>query len=49
MFKWAVRTVVEIATDVVRHAELDMDEIDLVVMHQANQRIVDAAATRSGY
>ena len=43
VFKWAVRTVVEIATDVVNHAELDMDEIDLVVMHQANQRIVDAA------
>jgi len=43
VFKWAVRTVVEIATDVVTHAELDMDEIDLVVMHQANQRIVDAA------
>jgi 3-oxoacyl-[acyl-carrier-protein] synthase-3 len=48
IFKWAVRTVVEIAKDVVRHAELNLDEIDLVVMHQANQRIVDAAVDGLG-
>ena len=49
VFKWAVRLVSEIATDVVCQAELDMDEIDLVVMHQANQRIVDAAVDGLGY
>jgi 3-oxoacyl-[acyl-carrier-protein] synthase-3 len=43
VFKWAVRLVNEVATDVVRHAELNMDDIDLVVMHQANLRILDAA------
>lgn len=48
VFKWAVRTVVEVARDVVKHAELEMDEIDLVVMHQANQRIIDAAADGLG-
>jgi 3-oxoacyl-[acyl-carrier-protein] synthase-3 len=44
VFKWAVRRVPEIATDVVEHAGLTMDQIDLVVMHQANLRIIDAVA-----
>jgi 3-oxoacyl-[acyl-carrier-protein] synthase-3 len=48
VFKWAVRTVVDVARDVVSHAELEMDDIDLVVMHQANQRIVDAAVSSLG-
>ena len=48
VFKWAVRLVNEIATDVVRHAELTMDDIDLVVMHQANLRILDAAVSGLG-
>jgi 3-oxoacyl-[acyl-carrier-protein] synthase-3 len=48
VFKWAVRTVVDVATDVVNCAELEMDEIDLVVLHQANQRIVDAAVSGLG-
>jgi len=48
VFKWAVRTVVDVSTDVVCHAQLEMDDIDLVVMHQANQRIIDAAANGLG-
>ncbi len=48
VFKWAVRMVNDIASDVVRHAELTMDEIDLVVMHQANLRIIDAAVEGLG-
>lgn len=43
VFKWAVRMIGDVASDVVRHAELSMDDIDLVVMHQANQRIIEAA------
>jgi 3-oxoacyl-[acyl-carrier-protein] synthase III len=43
VFKWAVRMIGDVASDIVRHAELSMDDIDLVVMHQANQRIIDAA------
>jgi 3-oxoacyl-[acyl-carrier-protein] synthase-3 len=38
----------EIATDVVRFAELSMDDIDLVVMHQANLRILRAAVDGLG-
>lgn len=48
VFKWAVRMVNEIATDVVRFAELSMDDMDLVVMHQANLRILRAAADGLG-
>ena len=48
VFKWAVRMVNDIASDVVRHAELAMDDIDLVVMHQANLRIIDAAVEGLG-
>ena len=48
VFKWAVRMVHDIANDVVQHAEMTMDEIDLVVMHQANLRIIDAAAEGLG-
>ncbi len=48
VFKWAVRMIHDIASDVVRHAELSMDDIDLVVMHQANLRIIDAAVEGLG-
>ncbi len=48
VFKWAVRLIHDVANDVVRHAEMTMDDIDLVVMHQANLRIVDAAAEGLG-
>lgn len=48
VFKWAVRMINDIAGDVVRHAELSMDDIALVVMHQANLRIIDAAVEGLG-
>jgi len=48
VFKGAVRMSHDVAHDVVRHAEMTMDDIDLVVMHQANLRIVDAAAEGLG-
>ncbi len=48
VFKWAVRIVVDAALDVVCHAGLEVDDLDLVVLHQANQRIIDAAAEALG-
>ncbi len=48
VFKWAVRMINDIASDVVRHAELAMEDIDVVVMHQANLRIIDAAVEGLG-
>jgi 3-oxoacyl-[acyl-carrier-protein] synthase III len=46
LFKLAVRLVPEVAERVVAKAGLNLDDIDLVIMHQANQRILDSAARR---
>ncbi len=43
VFKWAVRTVHETVCDVLDHVPLRPHEVDLVVLHQANIRIIDAA------
>lgn len=48
VFKWAVRLLIETITDVVAHADITLDDLDLVVLHQANRRIIDAAATSLG-
>lgn len=46
IFKMAVRGVPYIAKKALKQAGLKPEEIDWVVMHQANQRILDAAADR---
>jgi 3-oxoacyl-[acyl-carrier-protein] synthase-3 len=43
VFKWAVRVLVDSSRDVLSHAGLTIDDIDLAVFHQANIRIIDAA------
>lgn len=43
VFKWAVRCVVDSCRDVLASAGYSTDDVDLVVMHQANTRIIDAA------
>lgn len=43
VFKWAVRLVADSIRDVVRHANLTMQDVDLVLLHQANERIMSAA------
>ena len=48
VFKWAVRLVDESAKDVMRHAEVSADELDHIVLHQANQRIIDSAVSDLG-
>ena len=48
VFKWAVRVVTDSIRDVLAHANLQMDDIDLIVFHQANVRIIDAAAEAIG-
>lgn len=48
VFKWAVRMLSETITDVVNHAGLTIDDLDLVVLHQANMRILHAAAEDLG-
>jgi len=44
VFKFAVRTIVELINDILKEAELTMDEIRHVIAHQANYRIIEQAA-----
>jgi 3-oxoacyl-[acyl-carrier-protein] synthase III len=48
VFKWATRVLIESINDVLRHAGLALADIDLFVLHQANIRIIDAAADNLG-
>lgn len=48
VFKWAVRLVEENMREVVRAAELSLDQLDLVLLHQANVRIIDGIAEALG-
>ena len=43
VFKWAVRLIPEMVGTVLGQASMTLDDIDLVVFHQANKRIIDAA------
>lgn len=46
VFKFAVRIMAEASLEVLRRANLEPDDIDLFIPHQANIRIIDAAAKR---
>lgn len=48
LFKVAVRSMAEISLEMIAKAGLTVNDIDLVVPHQANQRITDAVASRLG-
>ena len=48
LFKVAVRSMAEISAEMLEKAGLTIDDIDLVIPHQANQRITDAVASRLG-
>ena len=45
VFKWAVRLFDESAKQVLRHADVAAADLGLVVLHQANQRIIDSAVS----
>ncbi|MDQ3170745.1 MAG: ketoacyl-ACP synthase III [Acidobacteriota bacterium] len=49
VFKFAVRKTAEIALRVLAEANVDAAEVDLFVSHQANRRIIQAAADRLGW
>ncbi len=48
LFKVAVRSMADISLEMVEKAGYKLDDIDLVIPHQANQRITDAVASRLG-
>jgi 3-oxoacyl-[acyl-carrier-protein] synthase-3 len=48
IFKWAVRILSETVREILNDSEMTLDDIDLVIFHQANQRIIDAAVRELG-
>jgi len=46
LFKVAVRSMAEISKEMIEKAGYTVEDIDLVIPHQANQRITDAVASR---
>ena len=48
VFKWAVRTVVEALRDTLRHAGKSIADVDQLVLHQANIRIIKAVVDDLG-
>lgn len=48
LFKVAVRSMADISAEMLAKAGLTVDDVDLVIPHQANQRITDAVASRLG-
>ena len=46
VFKFAVKKVPECVTQVLEHSKTSLDEVKYFVLHQANYRIVEAAAKR---
>lgn len=48
LFKVAVRSMADISAEMVEKAGYTVEDVDLVIPHQANQRITDAVASRLG-
>src|SRR6476661_4312973 len=48
LFKVAVRSMAEISAEMVAKAGYSVEDVDIVIPHQANQRITDAVASRLG-
>ncbi len=48
VYKFAVRRVPEILDKVLHRAEVEPEQVDWLLLHQANQRILDAVASRFG-
>jgi 3-oxoacyl-[acyl-carrier-protein] synthase-3 len=48
LFKVAVRSMADISAEMVEKAGYKVEDLDLVIPHQANQRITDAVASRLG-
>ena len=48
VYRHAVERMVEATNEALVRAKLTVDDIDLLVVHQANQRIIEAAASRLG-
>jgi 3-oxoacyl-[acyl-carrier-protein] synthase-3 len=48
IFKWAIRVLRETISETLRAAEMTLDDVDLVIFHQANMRIINSAVEDLG-
>ncbi len=48
VFKWAIRTVSDVLRETLNHAGKSIEEVDTLVLHQANIRIIDAVIDELG-
>ncbi|HEV2059067.1 MAG TPA: beta-ketoacyl-ACP synthase III [Solirubrobacteraceae bacterium] len=48
VYRHAVERMVEATGEALRRADMTVDEVDVLIVHQANQRIIEAAARRLG-
>ena len=49
VFKWAVRVLTDSALDVLKHAQVGVDQVDWFIPHQANVRILNSASDVLGF
>jgi 3-oxoacyl-[acyl-carrier-protein] synthase-3 len=48
IFRFATNVISDVIEDVLKKAELTIDDVDLIVPHQANRRIIETAAKKLG-
>jgi 3-oxoacyl-[acyl-carrier-protein] synthase-3 len=48
IFKWAIRVLAQTITEVLQSVELTLDDVDLLIFHQANMRIINSAVNAVG-
>jgi 3-oxoacyl-[acyl-carrier-protein] synthase-3 len=48
VFKWAIRMLRETISETLRAADMTLDDVDLVIFHQANMRIINSAVQDLG-
>lgn len=42
VFKWAIRVLTQTVGDVLQAAQMELDDVDLIIFHQANMRILNS-------
>ena len=48
VFKWAIRVLAETISEVLQAAAMTLDDVDLVIVHQANMRIINSVVKDLG-
>ncbi len=48
IYKWAIRQLAQTTADVLQQARMSLQDIDLIIFHQANMRIINSAVKELG-